>query len=336
MNAAQAFGIVALLAVNGFFVGAEFALISARRTQIEPLAQTGSSRARAVLSAMESMPTMLAGAQFGVTVASLALGALGEPAVAHTLEPLFHAVGLHADVLHAVSFAIALTVVVAAHIMLGEMVPKNLALSAPERAVLWAVPLLLAFVRLTRPILVVINAMSGLTLRLLRIPPADEARTVYTAGELPALIDESREYRLLDQDEHDRMTAALALQAQPVSAVTVPLAEVVTVPAGTTSGELQDYAGRYGHSRFPVRGERPDRLTGYLHILDALGDHPADQPLPVRPLPRIPAGTTLADVLAAMRSRRAQLVAVVAADGTALGVATLDDVLSGLLHTSAR
>jgi CBS domain containing-hemolysin-like protein len=336
VNAGQAVGILALLLANGFFVGAEFALISARRTQIEPLAQAGSGRARAVLSAMESMPTMLAGAQFGVTVASLALGAMGEPAVAHTLEPLFRAVGLPADLLHPVSFAFALTLVVAGHIILGEMVPKNLALSAPERAVLWAVPLLLAFVRLTRPILAVIRSMSDLILRLLRIPPIDEARTVYTAGELPALIDESREYRLLDQDEHERMTAMLALHAQPVRAVTLPLAEVVAVPAGTTAAQLQDYAGRYGHSRFPVRGQRPDRLTGYLHILDALGDHPAEEPLPVRPLPRIPAETTLAEVLAAMRARRAQLVAVVEPGGTALGVATLDDVLSGLLHTPPR
>ena len=336
MNAGQAVGIVALLLANGFFVGAEFALISIRRTQIEPLARAGSSRARAVLSALESMPTMLAGAQFGVTVASLALGAMGEPAVAHTLEPLFRAVGLPADLLHPLSFALALTLVVAGHIILGEMVPKNLALSAPERAVLWAVPLLLAFVRLTRPILVVVRSMAGLILRLLRIPPVDEARTVYTAGELPALIDESREYRLLDQDEHDRMTAMLALHARPVRAVMMPLAEVVSVPAGTTAAELQDYAGRYGHSRFPVRGQRPDRLTGYLHILDALGDHPADAPLPVRPLPGIPAGTTLADVLAAMRARRAQLVAITEAGGAALGVATLDDVLSGLLHTAPR
>lgn len=336
MNAWQAAGIVVLLLANGFFVGAEFALISARRTQIEPLARAGSARARAVVSAMESMPTMLAGAQFGVTVASLALGALGEPAVARAVEPLFRAVGLPADLLHPVSFALALSLVVAGHIMLGEMVPKNLALSAPERAVLWVVPALLAFVRVTRPILVVVSAMSGAVLRLLRIPVADEARTVYTAGELPALIDESREYRLLDQDEHERMTATLALHAQPVRSAMVPLAEVVTVPAGTTAGQLQEYAGRYGHSRFPVRGERPDRLAGYLHTLDALGDHPADRPLPVRPLPQLPARTTLAEVLATMRSRRAQLVVVTDLDGAALGVATLDDVLSGLLHITPR
>jgi CBS domain containing-hemolysin-like protein len=330
VNVAHAVGIVALLLVNGFFVGAEFALISARRTQIEPLAQAGSTRARAVLAAMESMPTMLAGAQFGVTVASLALGAVGEPAVAHAVEPVFHALGVPANLLHPVSFALALTVVVAGHIMLGEMVPKNLALSAPDRAAFWVVPVLLGFARLTRPVLAVIRAMSDLVLRLLRIPPADEARTVYTAGELPALIDESREYRLLDSDEHERMTATLALHAQPVRAVMMPVSEVVSVPASTTAAQLQEHAGRYGHSRFPVSG-----TDGYLHILDALGDHPADQPLPVRTLPRVPAEATLAEVLATMRAGRAQLVAITEPDGVVAGVATLDDVLSGLLRTRA-
>jgi magnesium and cobalt exporter, CNNM family len=335
MSALDVIAIVVLLALNGFFVGSEFALISARRTQIEPLAER-SRRARAVLAAMESVPTMLAGAQLGVTVASLLLGAIGEPTIAHALHPVFAAAGLSEQLLHPVAFALALTVVVSAHIVLGEMVPKNLALAGPERAALWIVPPLLAFSRLTQPVIVIVKMLSSATLRLMGIPAASEVRTVYTPDELPALISESREHRLLNAGEHDRMIATLALHARAVETVMVPVEQVVTVAATTTPAQLEEFAGRYGHSRFPVHGDRPGELRGYLHILDARSDAPADRPLPPRRLPRVAVDAMLADVLALMRRTRAQVVAVAGPEGATVGVATLDDVLAGFLQPSAE
>jgi CBS domain containing-hemolysin-like protein len=328
--------ILLLLAVNGFFVAAEFALIAARRTQIEPLASTGSRKARSVLAAMDEVPTMLAAAQLGVTLASLALGALAEPSIARGLRSLFHVVHLPGGLAHPVAFVVALLLVVSAHILIGEMVPKNLALAAPDKAALWLVPILLVFARMTRPILVVIKALSALALRLLRLPATAEAPTVYTSDELPALIDESRQHRLLNAGEHERMIATLSLHARPVSDVMVPMEKVVSVGPDTTPAGLQQHAGRYGHSRFPVVADDGE-LRGYLHILDALNGHPPGQPLPVRAIPRVPPGTTLAEVLAVMRRSRAQVAAVIGATGTgedsAIGVATLDDVLAGLLSS---
>ncbi|WP_248959890.1 hemolysin family protein [Sphaerisporangium perillae] len=331
MTLLDALAIVLLLGVNGFFVGAEFALISARRTQIEPLAKEGSRRARAVLAAMDSVPLMLAAAQLGVTLASLALGAVGEPVLAHALEPLFAALGLPAGLVHPTAFALALIVVVSAHVIIGEMVPKNLALAAPDKAALWLVPALRIAARATRPLLVAVNALAAAVLWVLKIPPTEEIRSVYTSEEMPALIRESHRHRLLERDEHDRMIATLALYARPVASVMVPIDEVVSVPATTGAAELQQYAGRYGHSRFPVRGE-DGRLCGYLHVLDALNGHAPGRPLPARDLPHLNARTTLADVLATMRKRRAQLAAIVGDDGSVAGVVTLEDVLTGLLH----
>ncbi|MEO3810586.1 hemolysin family protein [Sphaerisporangium sp. B11E5] len=324
--------IVALLALNGFFVGAEFALISVRRTQIEPLAREGSRRAVSVLAAMDSVPLMLAAAQLGVTLASLALGAVGEPVLAHAVEPVFAAAGVPHGLVHPAAFALALFVVVSGHVIIGEMVPKNLALAGPDRVAVWLVPPLRVTARAIRPLLVVIDALSSAVLRLLRIPRAEEIRTVYTSDEMPALIRESRRHRLLDQDEHDRMIASLALHARPVASVMVPIGEVVSVPATTGAAELQHYAGRYGHSRFPVRGEAPGSLCGYLHVLDALNGHAPDRPLPARDLPHAHRRTTLAEMLALMRDRRAQLAAITGEDGLVLGVVTLEDVLTGLLH----
>jgi CBS domain containing-hemolysin-like protein len=324
--------IVVLLAVNGFFVGAEFALISARRTQVEPLASGGSRRARTVLIAMGSVPTVLAGAQLGITVASLGLGALGEPAIAHAPAAPRPRRRPTWGLTQPVAFAFALALVVSGYIILGEMVPKNLALASPERTALWLVPPLRAFARATRPLLTAVTATTNAVLRLTGIPPADQVRTIYTPGELPALIGESREHRLLDADEHDRMIATLALQARPVSTVMVPLDQVVTVPAATTTAALQEQAARHGYSRFPVRGDLPGQLRGYLHVLDALNGHPPASPLPARTLPHLPSDTPLADVLATMRDSRAQLAAITGTAGAAIGVATLQDVLTGLLH----
>lgn len=331
MSLAQGLVIVLLLAVNGFFVGAEFALISARRTLIEPRAREGSRRAQAVLAAMNAVPTMLAAAQLGVTLASLVLGAAGEPVVAGAVGPLLAAVGLPERLVHPIAFAVALLLVVAAHVIIGEMVPKNLALSAPDVAALWLVPPLFVLARAIRPVLTLVKAMAGVVLRLLRVPSAEEVRTVYTSGELPVLIEESRRHRLLRQDERDRLIATLALHARPVGSVMVPMSEVVSVPETIDSAGLQRYAGRHGHSRFPVHGADPAELRGYLHVLDALNGHGAAEPLPVRALPQVPATATLAQVLAVMRARRAQLAAVADESGQVLGVVTLDDVLGGIL-----
>jgi CBS domain containing-hemolysin-like protein len=251
--------------------------------------------------------------------------------VARGLQPLFAAAGLPEDLAHPVAFALALLLVVSAHVIIGEMVPKNLALSAPEEAALWLVPPLFVVARATRPVLALVGAMSNVVLRLLRVPPADEVRTVYTSGELPVLIEESRRHRLLRQDERDRLIATLALHARPVGSVMVPMSEVVSVPETIDSAGLQEYAGRHGHSRFPVHGADPAELRGYLHVLDALNGRKASQPLPVRALPQVPETATLAYVLAVMRGRRAQLAAVTGDGGRVLGVVTLDDVLSGIL-----
>ena len=152
---------VLLLAFNAFFVGAEFALVSARRSQIEPLAQQGSRMARTTLTAMENVSLMMAGAQLGITICSVGLGAVGEPAVAHLIEPLFERAGVSEAFLHPVAFVVALAVVVFLHVVLGEMVPKNIAIAGPDRAALVLGPPMLGVVTLLRPLIVSLNAIAN-------------------------------------------------------------------------------------------------------------------------------------------------------------------------------
>lgn len=320
-----------LLAANAFFVGAEFALISARRSSIEPLAEAGSRRARTTLAAMERVSVMLAGAQLGVTVASLLLGAVSEPAIAHLLEPLFELVALPHAMVHPVSFVVALLLVVGLHVVLGEMVPKNLALAGPDRAVLALAPPLAAIVTVLRPVLVALNAVSTGVLRLLRVEAKNEVTSSFTRDEVAGLIEESRQGGLLAAGEHDLLTGALALEERDTRSVLIPRADLTGVAAGDDGRTVEELAARTGFSRFPVfeGGE----ITGYVHVKDVLvgaGEPDVLVADVVRPLPRVDAAGDLRGTLQAMQARRAQLAAVVE-DEVVVGVVALEDILEELV-----
>jgi CBS domain containing-hemolysin-like protein len=327
---------VVLLAGNAFFVGAEFALISARRTQIEPRAAAGSRLARLTLRAMENVSLMMAGAQLGITVCSLGLGAIGEPAVAHLVERPFAAAGVPDALLHPIAFTIALAIVVFLHMVLGEMVPKNIALAGPEGSALALGPPLYAIVTVLRPLIWLLNQASNLVLRVLRVQPRDEVTTAFTREEVAGLVAQSRREGLLDQYEHDLLAGALAFSDHRVAQVTIALPDLVTVTPDSTPAELEQRCATTGFSRFPVRDADGD-LAGYIHVKDMLA-LPADQrdrPVPrrlIRPLATVTADRPLRDVLAAMQRQGAHLTRVIEpTDRHLTGVAALEDVLEELV-----
>ena len=321
---------VALLLGNALFVGGEFALIASRRTMVEPLAAT-SRRARAALSAMNQIPLMIAGAQLGITICSLGLGAIAEPALAHLLERPFAAVGLPPSAVHPTAFVLALGIVVYLHTVVGEMVPKNLTLAGPERSVLWLGPPMLAFCIATKPILNAMRWASKQILRIWGIEAADAVKTVYTAQELANLVTQARMEGLLDPEEHARITGALALQTKTVGEAMRPWADVTAVTDDVSPASVEVLAARTGRSRFPVVHQRTRRVIGFVHVKDTLGiEGPARlRPVPtglVRPLGVVTPDRTLADLLLAMRRESRHIVLV--SDGrTPLGVLTLHDVL---------
>ncbi len=327
---------VLLLTGNAFFVGAEFALISARRTQVEPLARAGSKRARMTLRAMEQVSLMMAGAQLGITMCSLGLGAIGEPAVAHLLEPVFEAVGVPDALVYPISFAIALSIVVALHMVLGEMVPKNFALATPERAALLLGPPLFAVVWLLRPVITMLNGIANVVLRLLRVQPQDEVTSTFTAEEVAGFLTESRREGLLDDEELTLLTGALTFTGASVSQIAMPLTDVVTVPPKTTVKELEALCGRTGFSRFPLMADDGD-LPGYVHLKDLL-DVPTEQrgqALPsrwVRPLVTVELQRSLHETLTSMQAGGAHIARLVdPEDGSVVGLIFLEDVLEELV-----
>lgn len=325
---------VFLLLGNAFFVGAEFAIISARRSQIEPLAQAGSRRARIALLGMERVSLMLAGAQLGITVCSIGLGAVAEPALAHLIEPLVLAVGLPAGSAHSVAFVIALLIVVYLHIVIGEMVPKNLSLATPERSALWLGPPLWWITWLLRPVLWILNGLANLGLWVLRIKPKDEVAAAFTTDEVASLISESRREGLLDDRETELASGALDLGAVTAGQLTIAVDALRALHLADSPADVLQATVDTGFSRFPVLG--PDgAAVGYLHVRDVLG-LPADTrmtlaDLALRSLPVVAASATAGSVAEILRTQGAHLARVVAVDGSDVGLIALEDVLEELI-----
>ncbi|GCD39125.1 membrane protein [Streptomyces chrestomyceticus JCM 4735] len=338
MTAVQLAVAVLTLFSNAFFVGGEFAMISVRRSQVEPRAKAGDRRAARVLWGLEHLSEMLATAQLGVTASSLVLGAMAEPAIAHLAEPVFEALHVPHGLVHPVAFVLALSLATYLHMLVGEMVPKNVALAEPERAALLLGPPLVALTRALRPVVVSINALANGLLRLFRTEPRNEVAAAFTDEELARIVQESRHAGLLSDTGGERLRDALALGRRPVGKLLVPLTEMVTVDRDVTPDELERVAARAGFSRLPVIGPA-GTVLGYLHIKDTLGVTDRDRPFPrdaLRPMPRVGCGTPLDDTLTAMRTAGTQLAAVSGEQGVVLGFVTMTDVLDELVGAPER
>lgn len=333
---------VGLLALNAFFVGAEFALITSRRDRLEALVAQGKTRARTVIAASEDLSMMLAGAQFGITVASLILGKVGEPAIAHLIEVPFHAAGLPAGLLHPVSFAVSLAIVTILHILFGEMVPKNIAIAGPETVAMLLVPPHAMFVKVTRPILHAMNAMARLTLKAFGVQQRDEMDSTVNQQELASMIRQSRSEGLLDAEESARLSKALRSDARTITEVLIPMDKAHCLnfgSSGPTLGALIDAVNVTGYSRFPVlaKGGNP---VGYVHvkdILDRMGESLSERDLVIpkshlRPLTTLELGTSFDDAMATLRKRRAHMAQVRDA-GRLIGLITLEDLIEEYVGT---
>ncbi|GCB51479.1 hemolysin family protein [Streptomyces sp. NL15-2K] len=340
MTAVQLLIGLATLVVNAFFVGAEFALISVRRSQIEQYVETGAEgdrRAKSVLWGLEHVSALMAAAQLGITLCTLVLGVVAEPAIEHLLQPVFHAVGVPEGAGHAVSFVIALTLATYLHMLLGEMVPKNIALAEPVRSALLLGPPLVALSRALRPVIFTINAFANALLKLLRVETRNEVAATFSDAELARIVRDSGEAGLIDERARERLHDALKLGRRPVRDVVLPLDRVAYVTLGVTPEQLEALSAESGYSRFPVVDEGR-RIIGYLHVKDALDQTPRDLPFrlkDMRPIARVRESTPLDDVLTAMRGSRTHVAAVLCADGRLTGLVTMEDVLRELFAQRA-
>jgi CBS domain containing-hemolysin-like protein len=323
-----------LLAVNAFFVAAEFAVVAARRSQIEPRAEAGSWAARVALGAMERATLMLATTQLGITVCSLVILGVSEPALHHLVEGALTGLPLDSDAISAIAIVVAILIVTMLHVVIGEMVPKNIAFSVPDRAVLILAPLLAGIAWLFTPIIWALNATANGLVRLTGTEPKDEAQSVFTLDEMATIVEQSRKEGKLS-DTVGAVSATIEFTTKKVNDITVPIDQIVSLPDGATPADIEREVAQRGFSRY-VLVDAAGEPTGYLHLKDILGrdDDEVNNPIPakrVRQLVSIYKGLDLEDALANLRKTGSHIARVFNADGETIGVLFLEDIIEELI-----
>ncbi|MAT18651.1 MAG: hypothetical protein CMF56_08830 [Leifsonia sp.] len=326
--------LVVLLVFNAFFVGAEFAVISARRSQIEPRAEAGSRAAKTALWAMEHATLMLATSQLGITVCSLLILNVSEPSIHHLLEVPLALTGWSEEVVYAVAFGVALVVVSYLHVVLGEMVPKNISFSLPDRAVLILAPPLVAVATVFRPVIVALNAVANGVLRLFGVEPKNEATSAFTLEEVQTIIRTSTREGLL-ADTTGTLGNTFEFTEKRVRDVAIPMSSLVTLPEDASADDLERAVSQHGFSRYVLLDES-GQPTGYLHLKDVIDldeDERAD-PVPpkrIRQLISVFRDSELEDALAMMRRSGVHLARSFDETGEISGVLFLEDIIEVLV-----
>lgn len=321
-----------LLAINAFFVGAEFAVMGARRSRVEPLAEQGKKSAKTTLYALENVTLMLATCQLGITVCSVALGAISEPAIAHWIEGPLSYIGIPEGMVHPIAIVFALVLVVYLHVVLGEMVPKNLAVTTPEKVSYILVPPLVAISKILLPIVHSLNWFANRIISIFGFEPKDEVGAAFTVDEVASIVNASKKAGVLDADV-GLISSALEFSEFTAGDLMVPTSELVTVSPITTPAEVELDIARTGFSRYPV--EVQQELVGYIHLKDIIdiSEERRDEPLAPWKIRKMSLADSQDEVETALRSMQKDgtHLAAVSVNGTVEGVLFLEDILEELV-----
>jgi CBS domain containing-hemolysin-like protein len=321
-----------LLLGNAFFVGAEFAVMSARRAQIEPRAEAGSRPAKITIKDMEKVSLMLATVQLGVTICSLLILLIVEPSVHELLQPLLQDLGESAA--SAISFTTALVIVSFMHVVFGEMVPKNISFSIPERAALILVPPLYFLAQALRPVVVTLDVLANACLRLFRVQVRTDANTAYTLDQVEDIVEHSTREGVLN-DSSGALSNAFEFTEKKVRDISVAPSNLISFNETVTPREIEQAVAKHGFSRYPLTSDNND-IVGYVHLKDVidLRDDEVDDPIPakrIRTLISLPASMELEDALASMKRVGAHMARSFDRSGKLVGVLFLEDILEELV-----
>ncbi len=331
-------GVALFVLMNAFFVAAEFGLVSVRRTRVEELATQGHPTAFIVRRALDDPDRFIAATQLGITIASLALGWIGEPALADLFIPLlqFLPPSWIGTAAHSIAAAIAFICITFLHVVAGELAPKSIALQNPERTAFFVARPMLVVFQIFRPAIWALNGAGNGLLRLLGIRPASGHERVHSVQELKMLIEASQEEGVLEAEEEQMLRAVFDLRSSRAAEVMVPRTEMVCVPAGATVEELADLAERTALTKFPVFEDDLDHIVGIVYLKDLLRPIRASQSdLTARALMRealfLPETVSVADLLAHFRRARQHIAILVDEYGGTAGLVTLEDLLEEIV-----
>ena len=328
------FAFIGLLGASAFFVAAEFAIFSARRAQIEPRAEAGSKPAQLTIKGMENVSLIVATCQLGITISALLILTVVEPSIQQLFQcPLF-ALGLGQEAYYATSFVFALAVVTFLHVLLGEMVPKNIAFSIPERAALVLVPIVYGVSLFLKPVVSVLNSIANAALKLFGVKAVNEANSAYTLDQVENIVEHStREGVLIDAT--GAIGNTFEFTDKKVQDILVPIENLITFTLDVTPREIEQAVAKHGFSRYIIRNDSGE-IEGYLHLKDVIDsdEEEADQPVQrklLRTVKSIGGTVELEDALALMKRDRQHLMANFNDEGKVVGVLFLEDILEELV-----
>jgi CBS domain containing-hemolysin-like protein len=328
-----------LVALNGLFVAAEFSLVKIRATQVDRLVEEGRAAAGLVKEATGKLDAYLAVCQLGITISSLGLGALGEPAIAALIEPLLKPLGIGDGTLHFVAFVVGFSIISFLHVVFGELAPKTIAIQSAEGTSLLVAPFMRFFYYLLLPATVVFNGTATAFTRLLGYPPASESDETHSEDEIRTLVTQSARQGMLERDEEGMISAVFELNDKTAREIMVPPPDVVAFPAETPVGELISLSAQGRYSRYPVyETDSFDRIVGAVHVKDvlrAVASETADPTRTARDLMRdvltIPENRRIDVILEDMRKQDLQMAVVIDEWGSFEGLFTLEDIVEEIV-----
>ena len=343
MEGVQSLGLLAVLllvALNGFFVAGEFALVKVRKTRIEQLVEEGKRAAKTVQNEINHLDNYIAATQLGITLASLALGWIGEPALAHLVEPLFEGIAGPAaiEISHTVAFVFSFALITIFHIVLGELVPKSIALQRAEGTALFVARPLYLFAQVFKPFIKLMNSIGNAVVRLLGMNATSEHASVHSVAELEMLVTESREAGVLDNQEEVMLRRVFDFGEKDANQVMRPRTQVYAIPLDKDLDEVLDIVTREQYTRFPVYEGTIDNVIGVLHVKDLLDRVHKKKDLGVfalkdilRPILKVPENIPIETLLEQMRSRQKHMALLIDEYGGTAGLVTLEDILEEII-----
>lgn len=323
-----------LVFLNGFFVAAEFAMVKVRGTRIESLVQEGHSRARHASHLVDHLDAYLSACQLGITLASLGLGWIGEPAIARMLEPLFADWNFSEKFIHPLAFLIGFSFITLLHIVLGELMPKTVAIRQAEKVTLWVAAPLMFFRKLMTPFIWLLNGTAGLLLRPFGINMADESNSAHTEEEIRILVKESHKSGLIDKTELTLMDNIFDFAETNAREIMIPRLEMMCLYGNLSFEENKKIALREMHTRYPVCDKDKDNIIGFVHIKDLLkatDNAVHDIREIMRPITTVPESMPISALLKLMQKRKSQIAILIDEYGGTAGLVTLEDIMEEIV-----
>ena len=339
MSGLMLFAALLLVALNGLFVAAEFAYTKLRSTRVQTMVQEGRASAGLIREATGNLDAYLAVCQVGITIASLGLGALGEPAIAQLIDPLLGTF-VPESIVHTIAFAIAFSIITFLHVVFGELASKSVAIAKPEGTSQVVAPFMKFFYYLFLPLTVVFNGTANAFVRIFGIPPVSEIEDRHSEEELRMLVGQSSKQGFLEGDEEARVKAVFELDEKVAREIMIPRPYVVTLRADTPLRELVSFTAAGNHTRYPIyEGESPDHIIGAVHVKDVLraveSEGGIDAAVEARELARdvvvVPENRLVDDVLEDFQEQELQMAIVIDEWGAFEGLLTVEDIFEEIV-----